>query len=206
MYADYDAEIRAELADELIEPQWNYALKPPAVLARDDVRLLVAAPRKEQHSLLLRVLYATGMRANEAGTFKWCDVSWAENTIFVRDGKDDKDRVVCADAETLRLLQAWRTDQPLSAEVFGVETMTTWNIMRRYSEATGLLAKYDALNLRLSPHTFATHCYENGMALDTLQTLLGHVFLETTRIYVHISAAQAAAEYHCTHELAKGSS
>ena len=36
-------------------------------------------------------------------------------------------------------------------------------------------------------HAYATHSYENGMDLVTLQSLLGHRSLNSTTIYLHLA-------------------
>jgi integrase/recombinase XerD len=209
VYADYHEEIRAELADEILEPDWKGA-RLPAVPTRDEVRMLLAAPTKVRDGLLLQVLYSSGMRGGEVAAFKWCDVTPTEHTIFVRDGKGDKGRVVCVDPETMQRIQGWRKKQPLAGKVFGLaSTSSVKAIVKAHVKATGLEEKYAGMGRRFSTHTlrhaYATHCYENGMRLFTLQTLLGHVFIETTRLYVHIGIRQAVQEYGRTHELARHS-
>jgi integrase/recombinase XerD len=206
VYADFHEEIRAEMADEFLDPDWTGS-RLPAVPSREEIRMLLAAPKEELDGLLLRLLYSTGMRVGEAAALKWCDLTAEAYTLFIRDGKGDKDRVLCADDETVERLQAWRKKAPLSARVFGLSVSRIQAVVAKYIKSTGLDEKYDAMERRFSPHTlrhaYATHCYENGMKLFTLQILLGHVFVETTRLYVHVGIRAAVEEYQRTHELAR---
>lgn len=48
-------------------------------------------------------------------------------------------------------------------------------------------------------HLFATHLYENGMPLEDIQSLLGHVYLETTGNYIHPSTDHLKNVYYKAH-------
>jgi integron integrase len=65
----------------------------PVVLTHSDVsRLLAVLP--EEHQLLGRLLYGTGMRLLEGLRLRVKDVDFSRRVIIVRDGKGGKDRVV----------------------------------------------------------------------------------------------------------------
>jgi integron integrase len=65
----------------------------PVVLSHAEVsRLLAALP--EEHRLVGRLLYGTGMRLLEGLRLRVKDVDFARRVIIVRDGKGGKDRVV----------------------------------------------------------------------------------------------------------------
>jgi integron integrase len=65
----------------------------PAVLTRDEVRL-VLAHLDGTHALIAGLLYAGGLRLMEALRLRVKDLDFARNAVVVRQGKGDKDRVV----------------------------------------------------------------------------------------------------------------
>jgi site-specific recombinase XerD len=145
----------------------------------------------ERDQALLLFLLDTGLRAAEVVALDGGDVDLATGTVFVRSGKGRKDRVVYIGARTKQaLLRGWRaTGRPAATAPLWVtrtapyERLSLWglcSLLRRLgkrAEVTGV-----------APHrfrrTFAVWSLRAGMDVFTLQRLMGHADLATTRRYV----------------------
>jgi integrase/recombinase XerD len=179
------------IGDELIE-------RGPAVLRSADapVDVLDRRPAAGLHDrTMLMVLYSTGMRNAELRHLQVRDIDSRRMLIHIQHGNGGRDRYVPLSAtllETLRAyyrwmrpktwlfpgtIQNWRADKPITPKV-------VW-------EACRVAATRAQLEKRVSPHllrhSYASHLVEAGADLRTVQLLLGHVKLEHTVIYLHLS-------------------
>jgi site-specific recombinase XerD len=163
-----------------------------AELTCEDVRVLMEAAGDGLHhthnSLILRTIYAAGLRVNELTKLLVADIELEERRIFIRQAKEAKDRYTLIDRGTAELLRPLLAGQPHNAVVFPVKDSLIRQFIDRAAEKTGLAAKFDALGETLSPHTFrhahATHLYAAGMDPVIIKKLLGHVSVEETMGYV----------------------
>jgi site-specific recombinase XerD len=141
-----------------------------------------------------RTLYGSGLRREELSRLKLTDVDSQRMVIHVRQGKGQKDRDVTLSPRLLEVLRAYwkwrkpqmylfpsyqrkRREQPISAK-------TVWYAVREAARRAGIKKKVSPHILR---HSWATHLLERGTDLKTIQVLLGHVDLESTTIYLHLS-------------------
>lgn len=67
----------------------------------------------------------------------------------------------------------------------------------------GLRAGLPRVHAHMLRRTFATHLHERGADLTAIQTLLGHVCIETTALYAHLSAFRLVDIFERCHPLGK---
>ncbi len=204
-YSSALEEIRHELRELWGGPPYDRGDKLPATLAREECRELMTAYKEGKwafrNNLISGIFYATGMRGEELENLQVCDLFYDQGTIFVRAGKGDKDRYVCCDEETFRLIRQWCEEQKkgLADPVIGLSVRQIRRIVEEAGEITGIAQKYAAMGRVFSSHSlrhaFATHCYENGMRTLTLKKLMGHEFLTTTEIYLYTSMRYEVEEF-----------
>ncbi|NKF21935.1 integron integrase [Solimonas marina] len=78
----------------------------PTVLSRDEVKALLDALPDDVPSLVVRLLYGTGMRVMEGVRLRVKDVDLVQRQIAVRDGKGAKDRVTMLPASLVEPMRA----------------------------------------------------------------------------------------------------
>ena len=167
----------------------------PAVLSQDEVARLIDSAKNLLDYAIVMTLYATGMRRAELCRLKVEDVDSERMIIHIRQGKGNRDRDVPLTPKLLKTLREyWRWMKPKTYLFPG--TVHNWRADKPITpkcvwSAVQDAAKRAGIKKRVSPHTmrhsWATHLLENGADLRAIQMLLGHVDLETTAIYLHLS-------------------
>ena len=167
----------------------------PAILTTEEVARLIDGAKTLTHRTMLMVLYSTGMRKAELRHLQVRDIDSRRMLIHIQHGKGGRDRYVPLSAtllETLRVYYRWmrpktwlfpgtiqngRADKPITPKV-------VWDACRAAASRAQLEKRVSPHLLR---HSYASHLVEAGADLRTVQLLLGHVKLEHTVIYLHLS-------------------
>lgn len=168
-------------------------------------------PTEERDTLIIELLYATGVRVSELVNIKIKDINRGEKLIKVL-GKGNKERMVIYNNHTKKALDTYLKDgynyfNKKSSEYLILNKNGNKLSERYIREIINKKVSQASLDIKISPHTlrhtFATDILENGADLMTVKELLGHESLNTTSIYTHITNEQIKKTYNLAHPRAK---
>lgn len=170
------------------------------VLSKAQVRALYEQCRDDSLGLRdrasLAVYYGCGLRRSEGAALQLKDILLDRHLIYVRKGKNYKERYVPMTGSVQRhlieyirygrpdLIQGHRHDA-LFVAVTGrpLAGSGLYERLKRLLEKAGIEEPVGLHSLR---HSIATHLLEAGMSLKDIARFLGHATLESTQIYTHI--------------------
>ena len=170
------------------------------ILPEPQVHRLLALAPNPRNRVLLRLLYAAGLRVSEICGLKWRDVKPREAagqiTIF---GKGGKTRTVLLSADTWQELIGLRGESEPEAPVFPsrkgqghLHPSQVWRIVKAAVARAGIEAP-------VSPHWFrhahASHALDRGCPIHLVQATLGHASVATTGRYLHARPDDSSARY-----------
>ena len=160
-----------------------------------------------RNSLIIELLYSTGMRRTELIHLKVRDVDFDQHQIKVL-GKRNKERYIPllkSVRESLKIyinlrdqLEIIQDKDILFLTQKGVKLYGTlvYRIVKNYFEAVSSKVKKSPHILR---HSFATHLLNNGADLNAVKELLGHSSLAATQVYTHNNIAELKKVYAKSH-------
>jgi site-specific recombinase XerD len=189
----------------------------PAVLSREEVRKILACVRTPHNYAFLATVYACGLRLTEALHLEVCDIDSARMLLHVHRGKGAKDRFVPLPKTALAILRThWKTHRNprLLFPAFGRDnrsaTRATTPMAISSVQGAFRAAKQAAatpkrgVSIHTLRHSYATHLLEAGVNLRVIQQNLGHSSLETTMVYLHLTAKGNEDAYALINGLMEG--
>jgi integrase/recombinase XerD len=203
----------ANPAADLDLPRAEKRLPRHVLTASEAERVLalpdVADPLGLRDRAMLEALYSTGMRRMELIGLKLYDLDAERGTVFVRQGKGKKDRMIPmgerAFAWVRRYPEEARPSLALTPDE-GIVFLTNVGLAFEANRLTQLVRNYvDAAQIgktgscHLFRHTCATLMLEGGADIRFIQQLLGHEKLETTQIYTQVSIRMLKEVHTRTH-------
>ena len=174
--------------------------KLPVVLSIGEVHTLLKLIEKPSMRCYFTVVYALGLRLQEALHLQIADIDSKRMLVHVHRGKGAKDRIVPLPQSTLSdLRQYWATHRNpvwiFPAEGRNHKLAPKADRPMTESSVQGVIKTVlDQLNWGnrgISTHTlrhcYATHLLEAGVSLRLIQRYLGHKHLTSTMIYLHVT-------------------
>ena len=185
----------------------------PRTLGKNDLqKVRLAAMRSEDPIAypIITMMLDTGLRCSEICNLDLDDVDLEDLSALVIGGKGEKDRTVLFTNATLDALDAWKPIRNVrlknclkeedkrslffSSRSRRLNPRSVQKLLDRIADAS------DIPRTRLSPHvlrhSFATGLLERGADLVTIQRLLGHANISTTRVYLEIGDQTLREIYH----------
>ena len=166
----------------------------PDVLTREEVSSLIRACTNTKHQALLLLAYGSGLRSGEIETLRVKDIDSKEMRIFVKGGKNKRDRYTLLSQTTLEALRTyWKDYRPNSPEGWLFPGFRNIGHLTRAAIALAFdtCVKRTGITKEVSPHSlrhaFATHLLEDGVELINIKELLGHHRISSTMVYLHLS-------------------
>jgi integrase/recombinase XerD len=208
--------IAANPAADLLLPKLPKQLESP--LSLEEVELVLAQPDVSdplglRDRAILELAYSSGLRRAELARLLLSDVDFFHGTVFVRQGKGKKDRLVPAGERSLAWVEKYlREARPKlvagidGGELFlgeygeGISPSRLTYLGGRYVRQAGIGRRGACHLLR---HTMATQMLEGGADIRYIQEMLGHENLQTTEVYTHVSIGRLKKVHEATHPAAK---
>lgn len=186
-------------------------VKLPVVLSREEVARLFGVITEPRFRTVLRLIYACGLRISEAVNLEVSDIKREPLRLHLRRTKGMKERFVpLPEAIVRELRDYWRTHRHPRWVFPG--TGRGWRDgsgaqarLGRAEEPMGVGSIQNCLRLAVPAarlpkgtsthvlrHSYATRLLEEGVSVRLISSYLGHASLETTMIYLHLTAANEA--------------
>lgn len=164
-----------------------------------------------RNSLILEMLYSTGIRVSEIVNIKLNDISPDNRSIKIL-GKGNKERIVYFGTRCSNLINLYLKNSYPKLNLNNLDYLLISKTGKKINdrEIRSIIddaAQIANISIKISPHvlrhTFATHMLNSGADLRTVQELLGHENLSTTQIYTHLTNEKIRSVYLNSHPRAK---
>ena len=178
----------------------------PQILSTEEAARLLTMAGNLQVRVLLSIGYGSGLRVSEVVRLKVKHIDKSLGIIRVEQGKGRKDRHVMLSPQILALLHRWWPMRSRANDE-GVPVAERWlfpgrgdgchltprQVSRLFQQALATSGITKRVTLHALRHSFATHLFDRGTDIRTIQALLGHEKLETTARYTRVATGHITA-------------
>ena len=164
--------------------------KLPVAITEKEFDMILAVTKKPKHKLAFILGFFSGMRISEILKLQPEDVNMDQKSIFIRQGKGKKDRVVPLakgfGEKSLKML-------PLKFKNISSGSRSLEIAFLNIVKKSGIIRP--GLHFHSLRHGFATHALDKGIPIHQVQLLLGHSNVATTSIYLQANPTDALRNY-----------
>lgn len=209
----------------LYDPTSHLDIKDPPpkrtreILTEREMERLLNAPDPEtplglRDKALLELYYSSGIRNTESRKLLISDVDLANRLVRIRYAKGGEDQTVpIGRVAAIYIEEYLRHARPKLAKNELEETLFLSKrgkplddtipsyVVRKYAKIAKIKRKADAHTIR---HTCGTHLHNHGADMRHIQELLRHKSMDTTQIYVEVTAIKLKKVLEKYHPREKG--
>jgi site-specific recombinase XerD len=176
----------------------------PRILSPGEADRLVGALRTHRDRAMVLAMLLAGLRRCEVLGLRFADVQVADRRLAVVEGKGGHHRIVPAANRFFDVLGAYLHDERPATSTDRVFVVLKGPRRGLPLSAEGLDEILDGARRRAGldhatchelRHTCLTRLREAGMALEAVQAQAGHLSIESTRVYLHLTNDWLAGEY-----------
>jgi integrase/recombinase XerD len=172
------------------------------LLSKEDIEKLYNGCETAKQKAMLGIIYGCGLRRQEAVKLNAKDIHFKNAMLYVREGKGGRKRTIPLSKTVLNDLRDYYFNErpneinqkSKDIEAFMFNKHGTRMQGGTYSEEMKKLTGKASLDKKISLHYFrhaiATHLLESGMKMEHVKDFLGHMSIETTQTYMHITTTQ----------------
>jgi len=155
--------------------------------------------RYRNHAIFSTFIFA-GLRKQELLNLKFADIDIENLTLFVRQGKGSKDRIIPISYVLAQSLKKYvderkrlnKTNPEFFSSLRGNIGFTVNGLKKLVEQVRG--ASGTVFTVHKLRHTFATLMLEGGCDIYSLSKMMGHSDINTTTIYLAASAEHLRAQ------------
>lgn len=201
--------VKSDVSEFIERPKLRKAL--PKTLSMEDIDKLLDIPLNTifdyRNKAMLELMYGTGLRVSEIVNLTVTDIDLTNCLIRIM-GKGNKEREVPLGEYSIYYLNLYLDKRKEMLKNSPCDKLFLNNHgkgMTRQGFFKNLKAilKEKGLNPEVSPHTlrhsFATHLINRGADLRSIQEMLGHADISTTKIYTRVSDDKVKEDYNKFH-------
>ncbi len=183
----------------------------PKTLSIEDVDRLLDIPLNTpfdyRNKAMLELMYGCGLRVSECINLEINDID-KTNCIIRICGKGNKEREIPIGEYALYYLEEYIDKRELLLKKESCNKLFLNNhgkgmTRQGFFKTLKKLLKEKNINIEVSPHTlrhsFATHLINRGADLRSIQEMLGHSDISTTKIYTKVSDEKVIEDYQKYH-------
>ena len=183
--------------------------KQVAILTQQEIKELFTTTNyshqkdsfKLRDKALLVVFYSCGLRRNEVVHLDVSDIFFDKERVYVRKGKNYKERFVPINSYNLKVLEDYVFEARPELNIYNStealfisqqgKRMQGQSMLNRLKEVIKKTANKELqekqITLHSLRHSIATHLLQQEVNIEIISKFLGHSSLESTQIYVHLA-------------------